>query len=77
MPTNHIIQVPIINGVQLDSAGGRPSKGVLVCGDSGNDVELFAVAGVHGCMVANAHSELRDWCEKHGTDKLFKVGGCC
>ncbi|GAB4813979.1 hypothetical protein N2152v2_001025 [Parachlorella kessleri] len=58
---------------QLDSAGGRPSSGVLVCGDSGNDVELFAVAGVHGCMVANAHSELRDWCEEHGTDKLFKA----
>lgn len=29
------------------------------------------LAGVHGCMVANAHKELRDWCEANGHDRIF------
>ncbi|PSC72019.1 Sucrose-phosphatase 2 [Micractinium conductrix] len=56
---------------QLDAGPGRPEAGVMVCGDSGNDVELFAVPGVHGCMVANAHAELRQWCAANGHDKIF------
>eukprot|EP00887_Chlorella_sp_A99_P002358 scaffold10.g2358.t1 len=56
---------------QFESFGGRPE--VLVCGDSGNDIELFAVPGVHGCMVANAHTELRQWCEANLHDRLFRA----
>lgn len=34
----------------------------LVCGDSGNDVELIAVDNVRACIVANSKPELRQWC---------------
>ena len=44
-----------------------------MCGDSGNDIELFAVPGVRGCMVANAHPELREYCDAHASDNIFQV----
>ena len=52
---------------------GEPKDGVLVNGDSGNDIELFAVPGVRGCMVANAHPELKKWCDAHPSPNLFQV----
>ena len=49
---------------QIEEArGNRPPAGVLVAGDSGNDIELFSVPGVLGCVVANAHKELLEWCD--------------
>ena len=54
---------------------GPPKDGVLVNGDSGNDIELFAVPGVRGCMVVNAHPELKKWCDAHPSSNLFQV--CC
>lgn len=71
-PTPHaLICIPRMR--QMDGGAGRPRDGVLVAGDSGNDIELFAVAGVHGCMVANAHPELRAWCDAHASSTLFQV----
>jgi hypothetical protein len=79
-PSEHLPIVPCIRRMrtppllQLEASGDKPSEGVLVCGDSGNDVELFAVPGVRSCMVANAHEELKQWCDQNGGDMLFKVG---
>lgn len=80
-----LVNVIYSGGEDLDVLPLRASKGkalefflehghlndapVVVCGDSGNDVELFQVPGVYGCIVANAHAELREWYEHHGKDK--------
>ncbi|GLC34285.1 hypothetical protein PLESTM_000178300 [Pleodorina starrii] len=49
---------------RLRRAGREPVDGVQVNGDSGNDIELFQVPGVCGCVVANAFPELREFARK-------------
>ena len=59
--------------MQVKELVGAPKDGVLVNGDSGNDIELFTVPGVRGCMVQNAHPELKKWCDEHKSPNLFQV----
>ncbi|CAF2267529.1 unnamed protein product [Brassica napus] len=47
---------------------GEQSSNVLVCGDSGNDAELFNISQAYGVMVSNSHKELLQWHEENAKD---------
>ncbi|KXZ53756.1 hypothetical protein GPECTOR_6g673 [Gonium pectorale] len=67
---------------RLRDAGLAPTDGVQVNGDSGNDIELFTVPGVRGCVVANAYPELREFAAravgaaKAAAIKAVEAGDC-
>jgi len=43
----------------------------VVCGDSGNDIALFATGQPRGILVGNAQPELREWYKRNKTDYRY------
>ncbi|WP_392530905.1 sucrose-phosphate phosphatase [Nostoc sp. C117] len=49
----------------------------VVCGDSGNDIALFAVGNERGIIVGNARKELLQWHNEHPVDHRYLAKGFC
>lgn len=49
----------------------------VVCGDSGNDIALFAVGNERGIIVGNARKELLTWHSDYPADHRYLAQGFC
>ncbi|WGV23495.1 sucrose-phosphate phosphatase [Halotia branconii] len=49
----------------------------VVCGDSGNDIALFAVGNEKGIIVGNARKELLQWHNEYPADHRYLAQGSC
>eukprot|EP00193_Tetraselmis_chui_P001548 CAMPEP_0177763246 /NCGR_PEP_ID=MMETSP0491_2-20121128/6771_1 /TAXON_ID=63592 /ORGANISM="Tetraselmis chuii, Strain PLY429" /LENGTH=275 /DNA_ID=CAMNT_0019279345 /DNA_START=183 /DNA_END=1010 /DNA_ORIENTATION=+ len=62
---------------RMKNQGTTPTAGVLVNGDSGNDVGMFKVPEAKGCCVGNAHEELRQFCTQANDSRFFLAKRRC
>jgi sucrose-6-phosphatase len=56
---------------------GMPCVGTVACGDSGNDIALFADRDIFGIIVGNAMQELIEWYERNSRPNLYLAKGSC
>ncbi|HIK06816.1 MAG TPA: sucrose-phosphate phosphatase [Trichormus sp. M33_DOE_039] len=49
----------------------------VVCGDSGNDIALFAVGNERGIIVGNARPELLEWHSEYPADHRYLAQDLC
>lgn len=87
------VQIIYSGGRDLDLLPANSSKGYAVqylrqkwgfyryntvaCGDSGNDISLFATEGVRGVLVGNAMPELQQWYRENGNDNHYLAKSRC
>ena len=55
----------------LQQHWGEADDRTVVCGDSGNDIALFATGAARGIIVGNARPELRDWHEQNQAEHRY------
>ncbi|MBF2064141.1 MAG: sucrose-phosphate phosphatase [Calothrix sp. C42_A2020_038] len=53
------------------------SEQTIVCGDSGNDISLFAAGKERGILVGNARPELLQWYSQNRTDYRYLASSYC
>lgn len=56
---------------------GIPPERSVACGDSGNDITLFAVGEERGIIVGNARPELLQWHREHASPNLYLAKARC
>lgn len=56
--------------------GFAPER-TIVCGDSGNDIALFAAGSERGIIVGNAQAELLSWHRDHPTSNHYLAKSHC
>ncbi len=55
----------------LGKRWGISPESTVACGDSGNDIALFAVGSERGIIVGNAKSELRQWYGENRKPEIY------
>ena len=61
----------------LRSSWGIAPEQTVVCGDSGNDIALFAVGESRGIIVGNASYELLQWHNSNPADYRYQAQSAC
>jgi len=61
----------------LRSSWGVAPEQTVVCGDSGNDIALFAVGESRGIIVGNASHELLEWHSTNPADRRYLAQAAC